>query len=103
MITRARWPFVVLYISSTASTIEPMSPVPDVPLNTPQSMRMCWSPFDVGTMTRKKSPNPTRYIRTLRPLLFDALLRGDFFAVFLPAVLVFLVVILEPRMQHVEV
>src|ERR1700752_5534319 len=57
-------------------------------------------------MTRKKSPKPTRYIRTRRRLLFDAvfLVALAFFVLRLPAVLVFLVVIFsEPRMQHVEV
>src|SRR6185436_4480827 len=116
MITNASLPFVVLCMSSTASTIEPMSPVPEVPLNTPQSIRMYWSPRDVGTVTKKKSPKPTRYIRTLRPFallretvclvalaaFFDAFfvafravgLRVDFFV---------RVVISQPRMQHVEV
>src|ERR1044072_5931056 len=42
-------------------------------------------------MTRKKSPKPTRYIRTLRLLAFSAV---DF---------VFRVVISQPRMQDVEV
>src|SRR5690349_13518376 len=37
-------------------------------------------------MTRKKSPKPTRYIRTLRPVVF-----------------VFRVAISQPRMQHVEI
>ncbi len=37
---------------------------------TPQSIRMCLGPVPVGTVTRKKSPKPTRYIRTRRPAGF---------------------------------
>src|SRR6185436_10539427 len=117
MITNASLPFVVLYMSFTAATIEPMSPLPEVPLKTPQSIKMySFLPRPVGTVTKKKSPKPTRYIRTLRPFallretvclvalaaFFDAFfvafravgLRVDFFV---------RVVISQPRMQHVEV
>src|SRR5215472_320070 len=34
---------------------------------TPQSMRMCLAPFGVGTVNRKKSPKPTRNMRTRSP------------------------------------
>src|SRR5258708_38235875 len=37
---------------------------------TPQSIRMCLGPASVGTVTKKKSPKPTRYIRTRRPAGF---------------------------------
>src|SRR5213078_4531912 len=33
---------------------------------TPQSIRMCWAPVFAGTVRRKKSPKPTRYMRTRR-------------------------------------
>src|SRR6185295_5553442 len=101
MITSDRWPFVVLNTSSTASTIDPMSPVPDVPLNTPQSTRMCLSPAEVGTMIRKKSPKPTRYILTRRvPVPFDTFV---FFVAGLPALVFRVVIFSEPRVQHVEI
>src|SRR6266545_3815317 len=96
MITSASWPPVVLNRSSTASSIEARSPVPVVPLNTPQSMRMYFSPAAVGTVTRKKSPKPTRYMRTLRPLALAGAFFVDVFF-FLPAL------ISEASVQHVEV
>src|SRR5258706_3804743 len=39
------------------------------PACTPQSIRMCWGPAPafVGTVRRKKSPKPIRYIRTRSP------------------------------------
>src|SRR6476660_6371286 len=42
---------------------------------TPQSIRICLSPLAVGTVRRKKSPKPTRNMRTRNPftlLLEDA-------------------------------
>src|SRR5262245_29679810 len=41
-----------------------MSPLPLLPFVTPQSITMCWGPSGEGIVTRKKSPNPMRYIRT---------------------------------------
>src|SRR5262249_46908997 len=38
--------------------------VPMFPACTPQSIRMCAGPVEVGTVTRKKSPKPIRYMRT---------------------------------------
>src|ERR1044071_1704666 len=58
-------------------------------------------------MIRKKSPKPTRYMRTLRlPPFFRAgarLVLVAFFAVRLLVDFVFRVVISQPRVQHVEV
>src|ERR1051325_9526024 len=50
-------------MSATASLIVPMSPFFVVPPVTPQSMRMCCGPAALGTVIRKKSPKPTRYMR----------------------------------------
>src|SRR2546427_462147 len=50
-------------ICATASLIVPMSPFFVLPGVTPQSIRMCCGPSSAGTVTRKKSPKPTRYIR----------------------------------------
>src|SRR5882762_2442077 len=41
-----------------------MSPLPVVPVVTPQSMSTCCGPSADGTVRRKKSPNPIRYMRT---------------------------------------
>src|SRR5262249_1025923 len=64
------------------------SMVPMFPAWTPQSIRMCWSPaFLVGTETKKKSPKPTRYMRTRNlPLpLALAVFLVDFLAGFFAA------------------
>src|SRR5262245_18826558 len=58
-----------------------MSPLPLLPRVTPQSTRMCLGPSDEGRVTRKKSPKPTRYMRTRSDvgallLGFDAGLEG---------------------------
>src|SRR5882724_8644088 len=58
---------------ATASLIVPMSPFFVLPGVTPQSMTMCCGPSSVGTVMRKKSPKPTRYIR-IRSSPFFALL-----------------------------
>src|SRR6478672_10976800 len=50
-----------------------MSPFFVLPGVTPQSIRMCCGPSFVGTVMRKKSPKPTRYIR-IRSSTFVALL-----------------------------
>src|SRR5438270_8132674 len=60
-------------MSATASLIVPMSPFFVLPGVTPQSIRMCCGPSAVGTVNRKKSPNPTRYMR-MRSSPFFALL-----------------------------
>src|SRR5579863_6145431 len=51
-------------MSATAALRVPISPLPVVPLVTPQSMSRCCGPVGDGTVRRKKSPNPTRYMRT---------------------------------------
>src|SRR6185369_16535333 len=48
-----------------------MSPFFVLPGVTPQSIRMCCGPFSVGTVMRKKSPKPTRYIRIRSSPFFD--------------------------------
>src|SRR5262249_34282862 len=48
----------------TAALMVAMSPLPVFPFVTPQSIRMCCGPSGDGTVTRKKSPKPTRYMRT---------------------------------------
>src|SRR6476469_325991 len=48
----------------TAVLMVAMSPLPVFPRVTPQSMTICRGPSAEGTVTRKKSPKPTRYIRT---------------------------------------
>src|SRR5689334_2798940 len=66
--------------------------VPMFPAWTPQSIRMYCGPASVGTVTKKKSPKPTRYMRTDNlSLLLPLALGGcfaDFFAAFLVAFLV---------------
>src|ERR671938_2176990 len=58
--TSASLPPVSLIRCLTHSSIVPM-----LPAWTPQSMRMCCRPcFFVGTVRRKKSPKPIRYMRT---------------------------------------
>src|SRR5215204_464703 len=52
---------VSLIKSCTHASIVPM-----LPAWTPQSMRMCCGPAFVGTVRRKKSPKPIRYMRTRR-------------------------------------
>src|SRR5262245_39642425 len=59
---------VSLAMCATASLIVPMSPFFVAPGVTPQSIRMCCGPSSAGTVTRKKSPKPTRYIRTRNSL-----------------------------------
>src|SRR5436853_5814610 len=60
-------------MAATASLIVPMSPFFVLPPVTPQSMRMCCGPSLLGTVIRKKSPKPTRYIR-MRSLPLPTLL-----------------------------
>src|SRR6185436_9290290 len=48
-----------------------MSPFFVLPGVTPQSIRMCCGPSAVGTVMRKKSPKPTRYMR-IRSSAFSA-------------------------------
>src|SRR5436190_23571434 len=55
--------FVSAAMCATASLIVPISPFLVWPGVTPQSIRMCCGPSSLGTVTRKKSPKPTRYIR----------------------------------------
>src|SRR6185436_19116322 len=50
-----------------------MSPFFVLPGVTPQSIRMCCGPSPVGTVMRKKSPKPTRYMR-IRNSSFFAML-----------------------------
>src|SRR5262249_36436404 len=47
----------------TAALMLAISPLPVLPFVTPQSIRMCCEPSADGTVTRKKSPKPTRYMR----------------------------------------
>src|SRR5437879_634776 len=62
---------VSLAMCATASLMVPMSPFFVFPGVTPQSIRMCCGPSSLGTVTRKKSPKPTRYIRMRNsPFLF---------------------------------
>src|SRR6185503_8138082 len=67
---RASFPFVSSAMCVTASLRVPMSPFFVLPGVAPQSIRMCSGPSSVGTVTRKKSPNPTRYIRIRRSPCF---------------------------------
>src|SRR6185369_7356218 len=65
-----------------------MSPFFVLPGVTPQSIRMCCGPSSVGTVMRKKSPKPTRYIRIRSSPFFD-------FFVF--------VAMSDASVQHIEV
>src|SRR6185369_16549861 len=65
-----------------------MSPFFVLPGVTPQSIRIWCGPSSVGTVMRKKSPKPTRYIR-IRSSPFFALL--------------FVVAISDASVQHIEV
>src|SRR5689334_21635776 len=68
MTMRASRPPVTCAMCATAASMLWMSPVWLVPLNTPQSTTMCsGAPFSSSRLTRKKSPKPTRYIRTRTP------------------------------------
>src|SRR6185312_1537069 len=91
MMMSASSPPVVFTRSSTAPPIEPMSPLPVVPLTTPQSMRMCSCLAPCGIERRKQSPKPTRYIRTRMPASSP----------WVPAFLV--VMISEPSVDEAEV
>src|SRR5579872_1006097 len=61
--TSARRLPVAFFRSATHSPMLPM-----LAAWTPQSIRICAGPLLPGTVSRKKSPNPTRYIRTRMPL-----------------------------------
>src|SRR5678815_1282135 len=64
----ASLPLVSTAMWRTAVLMLAISPLPVLPLVTPQSIRMCFGPVFDGTVTRKKSPKPTRYIRIRRLL-----------------------------------
>src|ERR1041385_663146 len=66
---RASLFFVSAAMSATAALIVPMSPFFVLPGVQPQSIRMCCGSSSVGTVIRKKSPKPTRYIRMRSPPL----------------------------------
>src|SRR6185503_12593836 len=115
MMMSASWPSVVAAMWRTAVLRLAMSPLPVLPRVTPQSITMCCGPFADGTVTRKKSPNPTRYMRIRSSCLpglpvFFAL---GFFAVLAATVLrglvgfavrlVALVAMSEPPVRHREV
>src|SRR3569832_2701285 len=63
MMTSERWLLQSLAISVTASRMLPRSRA-----WTPQSIRIWLAPTLLGTLSRKKSPKPTRYMRTRKPL-----------------------------------
>src|ERR1700733_1654783 len=73
MTMSATLPPVVCTMSATADSMVPMSPVCLVPLKTPQST-MTWmgSPASPKNVNKKKSPKPTRYMRTRIPTSPDA-------------------------------